>query len=159
MTLPEGLPVFFVRHGDYDTQTNRLTQAGIGDAERARDLLLAKGLGEKSLVLTTATQRAEETAHIIGDGLKAPVVTSSAEFTRLGSNPQGIVDLDRWLEAELADHTLRTDDVLGLTVVTHAPLVGLVRDLIPGNTETGNPPYGSVVPYAPGAWGDRYGIR
>jgi len=155
MTLPENLPIFFVLYGRDSANTFALAAEGTLDARRARDELVAMGLGERSVVLASTDLRTQETAQIIGAGLRAQVLTGDDRFAWISDDPSRIRNLDGLLEEELWRQypPLRADDVSGLTVVTGARLVGAVREITHPDTDPFDPvPHGGVVPYKPGTW-------
>ena len=131
-----------VRHGGYDHNNGRLTAAGLEQAEMARDILLAKELGTRVIVLSSDAIRAVETSQIIASGLGA-VLVYSERIRRGGEQPWAVGNLGEFLEESLradSETTIDTTDS-AFVVVTHAPLIAEVTAQSSTTVE-----YGQVYP-------------
>jgi phosphohistidine phosphatase SixA len=142
---------FLVRHGRYDRETMGLTDEGRDiDAPRALSILLAKGLGQGAVVLSSSAPRALQTAEIIAAGLSSEVI-SSRLIEYGGNDVWGVKDLDVLVSRALSEAEAKPLDDNGLVVVTHAPMVAAAmgrhhfRDV-------DNIGYGKVVEYQVGTW-------
>jgi phosphohistidine phosphatase SixA len=142
--------VQLVRHGDYDfdgPNRGHLTVKGREQAELAKDMLLAKQLGERVIILSSDAVRARETSDVIAAGLKA-ILVHSPRIRRGGENPFAVGHLETFLKDSLqADSESEVDPTdSSFVVVTHAPLIAAV-------TSQPNPDinYGGVYT-APSGW-------
>lgn len=140
-------PIYLVRHGRYEK--GNLTEAGRSeDAPKARDALVAKGIGGKALVLSSSESRAVQTAEIIAEGLGA-VVVPSKRIAEGGNHTHGVKDLDEFVAKALAEAGLHKNGE-SLVVVSHAPMLAVAKGL--SVDDYFQVDYGEIVEYAPGTW-------
>ncbi|MDB5176327.1 MAG: hypothetical protein JWM81_1185 [Candidatus Saccharibacteria bacterium] len=142
---------FLVRHGRYDRQTSGLTNEGREiDAPRALSTLLAKGLGQGAVVLSSSAPRALQTAEIIAAGLSSEVI-SSRLIEDGGNDVGGVRDLDELVGRALSQAQAKPLDDNGLVVVTHAPMVAVAMGVHPFR-DVDNMDFGKVAEYQVGTW-------
>jgi phosphohistidine phosphatase SixA len=138
--------IYLVRHG---AETyGGLNERGFWvDAPSARDELLAHGLGEAAVILSSSSPRAAQTAIIIAEGLRTGVVLS--DTMKEAGNSWGVRDLDAVVEQALYEEGIEIDPSnQDLIVVTHAPMIAIARGL----DSADGVEYGEVFPYLRGSW-------
>ncbi len=144
--------IFLVRHGEYSQTTRGLT--GLGrevHAPQARQRLLARGIGEGALILSSAALRAMQTAEIIAEGLPHPNVVSSDLIEDGGNDARHVKDLDDLLARAVAEAQVAVPETGSLVVVTHAPMLAIASGLH-GFGDSRKISYGQVMEYEPGSW-------
>lgn len=139
------MPIQLIRHGKYSGES--LTEAGRLQSLEARELLLAKGLGEKTTILTSSALRAVQTAEILTQDIGSGSILSSEIIKEAGNYPIHVNNLDRVIEKALEAYGF-TELPDELVVVAHMPLLSMVKS---GNQYT-DIPHCAITEYKLGSW-------
>ncbi len=123
---------FVARHGDYDEDTDELTETGRSEASAVARQLSGLGLGRRTILLASVMPRAVEAAGIIKEDLGASVLVRSPYITSLGMRPRpikGAEELDAFVGKLLNAMEIDPSRADSALLVVHRPLVCAVAEV------------------------------